>query len=283
MNKRVILLRRALLSGLIATFAASLLPAQTETHYLGFTYYQTLPGKAEAFRKFIETDMLKFGQMGVDEKNIDAYYVLRLTAPYTASSDYNFAQVVWYKNRPSLAPLDRKVWDARAKKAGYTDYQQYLDKRDTMAKVVRTTWRTSLSRIGEIHAGNYIRSANYQVDADHRNEMARFLREYTMPIAQYRIGSGGLLGWGVSRPAAAVMSDDEAGFSFSVSNVLKDGETLLAGPGALTEEVFKKAVPGKTYATYLNELNLLNVHRKITMTRIHEVVVLAGNPPQVTP
>ena len=64
------------------------------------TYIQTLPGKAEAFRKFAETDMLKMGQMGVDEGTIDAYYVSRLTAPYAAGSDYNYLQTVWYKKTP---------------------------------------------------------------------------------------------------------------------------------------------------------------------------------------
>jgi len=276
-------LRRVLLAGILLTFAASIASAQTASHYLGLTYIQTLPGKAEAFRKFAETDMLKFGQMGVDEGTLDAYYVARLTAPYVAGSDHNYIQVVWYKQRPSLAPLDMKVWEARAKKAGYTSYQQYLDKRDSMAKVVRTAWRVSAARIGDIKVGSYIRSVSYQVEPEFRQEMLRFLREYTLPISQGRIAAGSLQGWGVSRPAAATMSDDEAGFSFVVSNVLKDGETLMAGPGVLTEEAFKKAVPGQTtYAAYLNELDALNRHRKAVTTRIMEIVTLAGSPPKVS-
>ena len=140
-----------------------------------------------------------------------------------------------------------------------------------------------MARIGDMKAGNYMRTATYQVEPEYRQDMAKFLQEYTMPLAQSRIGDGRFVGWGVTRPAAAIMSDDEAGFSYSVSNVLKDGDTLLAGPGALTEEAFKKAVPGKSYATYLNDLNRLNAHRKITMTRIHEIVCVAGTPPTVTP
>ena len=284
MNERFFapLLRRALLAGILVTFALVVGSAQTAQHYLGLTYIQTLPGKAEAFRKFAETDLVKFGQMGVDEGTLDAYYVARLTAPYVAGSDYNYLQVVWYKQRPSLAPLDMKVWEARAKKAGYTSYQQYLDKRDSMAKIVRTAWRVSTARLGDVKVGSYIRSASYQVEPEYRQEMIRFLRTYTMPLAQDRISAGSLQGWGVSRPATAVTSDDEAGFSFVVSNVLKDGETLMAGPGILTEEVFKKAVPGTTYATYMNELNALNRHRKVVTTRIMEIVSLAGNPPKVS-
>ncbi len=276
-------LRRALLGGIFTMFAATVALAQTAPHYVGLTYYQTLPGKATDFRKFAETEMVKMGQSGVDEGNIDAYYILRLTAPYSAGSEFNYAQIVWYKNPPSLAPLDMKLWDARAKKAGFASYQQYLDKRDSMAKTVKTLWRTSTARIGEVRAGNYMRSVNYQVDPDYRTQMAQFLQDYTMPIAQYRMSAGNERGWGVTRPATAIMSDDEAGYSFSVSVVWKDAEVLMTGPGALTEEAFKKAVPGKTYAAYMAQLNLLNAHRKAVMTRIYEVVTVAGAPPKITP
>lgn len=131
-------LRRATLGGIIVMFAASAVYAQTAPHYLSVTYMKTLPGKADAFRKFAETDMLKMGQMGVDEGILDAYYVGRLTAPYTTGSDCDYAQVVWFKNRPSLASPDRATWEARAKKAGYASYQQYLDKRDSLARLVRS-------------------------------------------------------------------------------------------------------------------------------------------------
>ena len=271
-------LRRAVLAGMLGMFAASVMPAQTEQHYVGLTYIQTLPGKADEFRKFAETEMVKLGRMGVEEGVLDSYYVLRLTAPYTAGSDYHYIQA----NRPSLAPLDMKVWEARAKKAGYGSYQQYIDKRDSMSKIVRTSWRISTARIGDIRAGSYMRSVAYQVEPEFRQEMARFLQEYTMPIAQARINDGSALGWGVTQPAPAIMSNDEAGFSYSVSYIIKDADTLMAGPGSLSEELFKKAVPGKTYSVYLNELNRLNAHRKTVMTRIYEVVTVVGMPPKVT-
>ncbi|MBS1855525.1 MAG: hypothetical protein JST11_09190 [Acidobacteria bacterium] len=274
---------RSMLGGMAVMFVASIAVAQTQPHYVGLTYIQTLPGKADEFRKFASTEMTKMGQMGVDEGTIHAYYILRLTAPYAIGSEYNYVQAVWYTKLPSLAPLDRSIWEARAKKAGHASYQEYLDKRDSLAKILHSVWRVSTARIGEVHPGNYLRSANYQVDREYRQEMARFLQEYTMPLAKARFSTGKLLGWGVTRPAAATTSDDEAGFSFSVVTVSKDSEALMSGPGAITEELFKSAVPGKSYAAYLNELNRLNQHRKSVMTRIYEVVALAGTPPEVTP
>jgi hypothetical protein len=272
-----------MLGGIIVTFAAAAAFAQTTPHYLAVTYMKTLPGKAEAFRKFAETDMLKMGQAGIDEGILDAYYVTRLTAPYTTGSDYDYAQVIWYKNRPSLAGPDRAVWEARAKKAGFANYQLYLDKRDSLVKSVRSAWRTATFRIGDIQVGSYMRTANWQVEPEYRPDTLRFIEEYTMPLSKARMAGGSLQGWGMTRPAAVTGSEDEAGYSFSISNVLKDSDTMLAGPGALTEEVFKKAIPGKSYAAYLSESNRLLAHRKVVMTRISEVVALAGKPPTVTP
>lgn len=277
-------LRHVIAAAILSLYLASTALAQTQTHYVTLTYMKTLPGKAAEFRKFAETEMTKMGQMGVEEGVLDAYYVLRLTAPYVTGSDYDYATVVWYKKAPSLAPLDMKLWDARAKKAGYASYQQYLDKRDSLAKTVRSAWRSSTARSGQVHAGNYIRTVSYQVDPEYRPVMVRFLEEYTAPLAQAQIREGArAVGWGVSRPAGVTGSNDEAGYSFAVSNVFKDSDAMMSGPNALTEEAFKKALPGKSYATYMNELNVLNQHRKSVSTRIQEVVSLVGTPPEIKP
>jgi len=271
-------------AAILALYLASTAVAQTQTHYVTLTYLKTLPGKAAEFRKFAETDMTKMGQIGIDEGVLDAYYVLRLTAPYVGGSDYDYVTVLWFKKAPPLSPLDMKQWDARAKKAGYASYQLYLDRRDSLAKNVKSAWRNSTARLGEVHSGNYIRTVSYQVDVEYRPVMARFLQEYAAPLAQSQMRDGArTVGWGVSRPAAVTGSNDEAGYSFAVSSVFKDSDALMLGPITLTEEAFNKALPGKSYATYMNELNLLNQHRKAVSTRIQEVVSLAGAPPMIKP
>ena len=275
--------RPVLLGGMFVTLAVSLAPAQTPTHYVSITYMHTLPGKADEFRKFAETTLLQLGQSGVDEGVLDAYYIGRLTAPYTAGSDYNYIQAVWWKNTPSLAPLDRTIWDARVKKIGFSNYDQFVDRRDSLVKSVRTQIRIVSWRIGNLHAGNYMRAASWEVEPDYRQATAQFIQDYMLPLAQARMNNGTLEGWGVTRPAAAIMSNDEAGFSFSVVNVLKDADTFWKGPGAINEEVFQKALPNKNYAAYLAEANRLAAHRKIVATRIFEAVAVAGTPAKVAP
>jgi hypothetical protein len=92
--------------------------------------------------------------------------------------------------------------------------------------------------------GNYIRAASWQVEPEYRQATAQFIQEYMLPLAQARVNDGTSEGWGVTSPAAAMMSN-EAGFSFSVVNVLKDADTLWKAPGLMSEEFFKKALPGE--------------------------------------
>jgi hypothetical protein len=134
-----------------------------------------------------------------------------------------------------------------------------------------------------MHVGNYLRAVSIRVDPEFRQDELNFLETYTMPLAKYRIGEGRETAWGITRPAAATTSDEEAGYSFSVSNVLKDSDTLMAGPGTLTEEKFNQAVPGKSFAQYEAELTRLAPHRHNIITRISEVVTLVGKLPMTTP
>ncbi len=273
--------RRALFVAMATLLAAAVLSAQTQPHYIALSYVKTLPGKAADYRKFIEGDASKMAQMGIAEGILDGYDYLRLTTPYVTESDYDYVQVIWYKNAPPLTPTDTKAWDARVQKAGYKDYQTYLDRRNSMAKVVRATMRTSTARIGQMQAGNYMRTVAYQVDREFRTDFTRLIQDYLAPLAQGRLKDGLVAGWGVSGPAAAFSGVDEAGFFRSISTVFKDSGTLLAGPVPLNEDVMKKYVPGKTYAEYETEVNRLAPHYKVTTTRIHEVVAAGGTLPVV--
>jgi hypothetical protein len=69
--------------------------------------------------------------------------------------------------------------------------------------------------------GNYIRAASWQVEPEYRQATAQFIQEYMLPPAQARVNDGTSEGWGVTRPAAAMMSDDKAGFLSASSTFLR--------------------------------------------------------------
>jgi hypothetical protein len=126
-----------------------------------------------------------------------------------------------------------------------------------------------------------MRVQRYVVAREHRQDVMRFLREYTLPLNTDRMKVTALVGFGAHVPA--MVSPEEAGYAVSVSFIVKDAEAAMAGPGPLTEERFKKALPGKTYAGYLNQLNTINGYRKPVASRIYEIVATVGSLPTVAP
>jgi hypothetical protein len=110
--------RRAFLVGVLGVFACSGLQAQTEAQWVTITYVKTEPGKAQEFRKFVETNWKKLAQVGVDEGRTRGGMAMRLTAPYATGAPFDYALVTFMAKGPSLATTSQEELDARAKKAG---------------------------------------------------------------------------------------------------------------------------------------------------------------------
>src|SRR5262245_56346102 len=116
-------------------------PQQQRTFTLA--YRKSQPGKAADHRKFIEASWKKFSQAAVDEGVPHGAMALRLTAPYATGAASDFAVVSFPVKHPSLAPPDRAIGEARAKKAGFTNLQTYLDENATVSSPVKTEWLNS--------------------------------------------------------------------------------------------------------------------------------------------
>jgi hypothetical protein len=83
--------------------------------------------------------LVKLGQSGIDEGVVDAYYIARHCAPYTTGSDYNCVQAVWLQER---AVTRAQTVGRPRKKAGFTNYDQFVDNWESFAKGVRSQYRT---------------------------------------------------------------------------------------------------------------------------------------------
>ena len=132
--------------------------------------------------------------------------------------------------------------------------------------------------MGAAQPGNYMRLMRYQVDWQHLPAVNRFMQEYAIPLSAARVKEGRIQGYSVHRPA--MVSIEEAGFAQSISIILKDADAAMGGPGQMTEEWFNKALPGKSYATYIRERDAINLLRKPVATRLYEVVAVVGSMPQ---
>ncbi len=279
--------RRSLLAATLGLLAISGMQAQQQQQQqrtMTITYRKAAPGKGADHRKFVETSWKKYMQAAVDEGGVQGAMALRLTAPYAAGSPHDWAVVVMPTKRPSLAGLDPAVAEAQAKKAGFANRQAYLDQGNALSSVVRAEWVNTAMRIGSIQAGNYIRASRYMAPQEHRAEQLEFLRDVALPLNSQAMKDGRIVGWSVNTPVGALGGPNEAGFSTSIVVVLKDADSVWAGPAPVDEARIKQVFPsGMTLANYINRLNRVNDNRKPISTRMWEVVAMVGKAPEITP
>jgi hypothetical protein len=249
------------------------------------TQWKTAQGKSADYRRFAETSWKKFAQVAVDEGRNQGAVVMRLVAPYATGAAADYQVVTFPARNPSLSGPDRAVGEAAAKKAGFASLQAYLDMTNGLASPVRSDWLNTFARVGTVQVGNFMRVARFMTPLDDRQAETEFLRDYALPLNTFRIkeGARGMVGWSVTRPMAMLTSNDEAGYSTSVSAIFKDSDSIWAGPGVVTEAELKAAAPTLTLQGYLNRNIRVNQSRKTVTTRIWEVVAMVGKAPQVTP
>jgi len=272
--------RRVMTIGLIAVFAAPAALAQNQAQWTTVMYRKSEPGKAADHRKFIETTWKKLAQAMIDEGATSGAVAMRLTQPYSANADFDYVTVSFAAKRPSVAPIPAATQDARAKKAGFENWQKFLEASNAVSKFVRSEWLIATTRMGAAQPGNYMRLVRNQVEWQHLPAVNRFMQEYATPLSAARMKEGRIQGYSVHRPA--MVSIEEAGFAQSISFILKDADAAMAGPSPMTEEWFNKVLPGKNYAAYISQRDAINQLRKPVATRLYEVVAVVGSMPQAS-
>lgn len=273
--------RRALLMGLFAVCAATTISAQNQMQWTTVMYRKSEPGKAADHRKFIETTWTRLAQAMIDEGTTSGAVAMRLTTPYVANADYDYVTVSFAAKRPSVAPVPAATLDARARKAGFENWQKFLEAANAVSRTARLEWLTTNLRLGGAQPGNYMRLMRYKVEREHLQAVDQFLNDYSVPLQKARMKEGSIQGYSIHRPA--MVTADEAGFSQSISWILKDADAVMSGPAQMSEEWFKRALPGKSYAEYIRQLAVINTLRRPVATRIYEVVAVAGAMPQAAP
>lgn len=277
--------RGLLLTTLIGVAFAGGLAAQTpQQRLLVVNYRKVAPGKAADQRKFAEGAWKKFYQALVDDNRYHGAMTMRLTQPYATGASADWAIVVFPVQRPTLAPLDQAVGEAAARKAGFASLQAYQDMSNASSTAVRQEWLNTTMRIGSVQAGNYMRGVRYLVPLEHRAAFNEWMRDVAMPLNANTIKAGKGTGWGVSIVPGVIGTPDEAGYSHSVTFLVKDANGFDAGPNPVTEARMKEVFGDKmTMANYYNRQNQIFSHVKTVSTKIWEVVSVAGKVPTINP
>ena len=273
------------LAAVVGLAAAGSIAAQTaQQRMVTVNYRKSLPGKAADQRKFAEGGWKKFWQALVDDGRSQGAVVMRLVQPYATGAPADWAVVSFGVKRPSFAPLDNASFEGPARKAGFANVQAYIDMQNASSSAVRAEWLSTTMRIGSVQAGNYMRGVRYMVPAEHRPAFNEWMRDVAMPMNANTIKAGRGVGWGVSVPPGVLGGADEAGYSHSVTFLVKDANGFDDGPYPVTEARMKDIFGSKmTLAQYLNRQNQMFNHVKTVSTRIWEIVAVVGKVPEINP
>ena len=251
---------------------------------LTITYRKVAPNKGADQRKFAETTWKKFYQALVDDNRYHGAMIMRLTAPYATGAAADWAVVTFPVKAPSLAPLNVAIGEAAARKAGLANLQAYMDQQNAISASVRAEWLTTTVRTGSAQAGNYMRGTRYLVPSDKRAAFNDWMRDVALPLSTQAVKAGRYTAWGVSTPSSLIHSVDEAGYSHSVSMIVKDAEGFVGGPYQVSEARLKEVFAGKmTITQYHNRQQQVFDDVKVVATKIWEIVAVVGKVPEVTP
>ncbi len=264
-------LKTALACLLALLLGLPLLAQRIPTNYSIINFRKVAPEKSEAYIAFVKDQGKKLNQSRVDSGEIKAWSFIKLTSPYPADLDHNFATVVSYDHFPEL-DRSRSEAEAMFSKAGisYADYTKRSSELSTNAgqQITRT-----LLRIGKAETGDFIRVDYHSVPADRMAELMELEESVYAPMDQARIEEGaGFKAWGVTVPFLPVAA--ETGWNFYTTQVFKDSASLGRG-NRTTEELFKKLYPTRNYFSTMERVRAID---KIVKVRIYRVLEMVGTP-----
>lgn len=272
--------RAVLTASILGILAHSGMDAQQNMTVI--SYRATKPGKGAELRKFFETSWKRINEVRVENGDIAGAMVLRLTAPYSTGSKFQYAVVNFPNKHPSLAPGQAGAMDPIAKKAGFSGMREYLDALGALSSSVHSDWLSTIMRMGNVQAGNYIRSVRHMVEDDHMGEQMRWNREVMQKVYNQRMKEGKIVAWGFTTNHGMLHGAEEVGYNLGSMVAVKDADTLWEGPGRMTEARLKEIFPtGMSLGGYLNGQREINEHRKRVGTAIWEVVAVAGKMKEV--
>lgn len=242
------------------------------TNYTVVTFRKVAPEKVDAFLAFSKDQTRKVMQARIDSGGIKTWTLLKLTAPYAAGSDYNYAMVISTEKFPDLDPATAEM-DATYKKAGLNRLE-YLKTSRELSTLVHQEINRGVLRVGPgAEVGNYVRVDYHAAAADRPGELMDIERSIYAPMFKEVVDAGkGIRAWAVSVPV--LPTSGETGYTLYTTQVFKDSASLGAGAGT-TQEVFRKVHPDRNYINTIGQVRALD---KLTKVRIYHVLDVVGTP-----
>ncbi len=247
--------------------------AQPEYHVV-LTYIKTAPGMQDAYREHLVKVSTKFYEQVLEEQpNLMAWSAASvLFDGVDSKSDYITATIY-----SGLPPEPSTFADALYQKAAGMTRADYVKKLGTLRTVVGTELLSSVGRSvapATAKIGDFRVVQQLKTKPGMTNELTDLLQTRLLPMMDTRRTAGELKSWGAW--TRQFPSGTSSTYDTMLVNTYKDMASALKGlDTSKTAEVFGKANPGKSYATYVNDAR---DYAEVTSRTMHRVVAMVERP-----
>ncbi|BCS35420.1 hypothetical protein TBR22_A46470 [Luteitalea sp. TBR-22] len=247
--------------------------AQPEYHVV-LTYIKTAPGMQDAYRDHLVNVSSKFyGELLKEQPNLMGWSAA--SAMFDGvDSRYDYVTATIYSGLP---PEPSTPADALYQRAAGMTRAEYVKKLATMRTVVGTELLSSISRSmapGTARVGDFRVTQQLKAKPGMGNEVTDLLRTRLHPMMDMRRTAGELKSWGAW--ARQFPGGTSSTYDVLLVNTYKDMASALKGLDASkTADVFAKANPGKSYATYVNDAR---DYAEVAVRGLTRVVALVERP-----
>ena len=271
MSTRIRIISAGLLTGLLLSLTLPAAAQRVPVNYTLISYYKVTPEHVDAFLSLMKDQSKKVAQVRISSGGIKSWSLLKLTVPFAAGSDHNYAVTTMGSTFPDLDPSGEAV-NAVFNSAG-VNRAEYLKKlRETGTLTGQSITRTVL-RVGGVAApGDFVR-VDYHLNLGGVGELTDWEETIYAPMFKAVVDSGkSLKAWTTAVPV--LPNGNELGYTLYTTQVYKDNASMGNGPGT-SPEVFAKVHPQRNYVNVMERTRSLD---KIVKVRIYHVLDTIGTP-----
>lgn len=262
------MLPQTLRSLALATFASSLILAQTPTSYTRDLCIKLQPGKGAEYATMLHDISAKLAQASVDEGSTNWWVAARAVVPAGTAARCDYHLVTGYPGFPTepRTPAQTETDLQKAKIKMTAD--QLSAKRGALSTLANIDIWRSLAGVGQAQKGSYIRVNLYKPKPGKLNEWAKLETEGWKPLAEAHAKDSPGSGW----VAAALQMPGGESLHYSAMTVDIFPNWAAVGKGVPFTTLWPKVHPDMPADDYMSHINAAVERYRIELYQVVEMV-----------
>ena len=243
--------KMSMVAGLLLAASVGPCAAQQAPQLHGAIYcIKALPGKGQEFERWVADEARKVIQVSLDAKRITGWSLSRAVTPTGEETRCSHILATFSEGAPAEP---RNTLEEDVKKAGLrTTAQQYLARRDSLAKLVLHERYVRYAGFGAAEKGDYWAVNFMKPRPEKHGEFHQFESRTWLPIAEEAAKGGhprkAWSAWHLLYPSGTAGAYDDV-----TVDTFRDWASVWK-PQGFSKEVMEKVFPGKSQETVFSPL-----------------------------